>query len=65
MPKLKTHSGCKKRFKITAKGKVRHKRAGARHLLQGMSASRSRTLRRPDTLNRTQARVIKRLMPYS
>lgn len=65
MPKLKTHSGCKKRFKITGRGKVRHKRAGARHLLQGMSASRSRSLRRPDILNLTQAAEIKRLMPYA
>lgn len=65
MPKLKTHSGAKKRFKITGRGKVRHKRAGARHLLQGMSASRSRQLRRPDTLNNTQAKIIKKLMPYA
>lgn len=64
MPKLKSHSGSKKRFKITARGKVRHKRAGARHLLQGMSARRSRSLRRPDTLTNVQARVIKRLLPY-
>ena len=64
MPKLKTHSGCKKRFRITARGKVRHKRAGARHLLQGMSSGRSRALRKSATLNALQARMIKKLMPY-
>lgn len=64
MPKLKSHSGAKKRFKITARGRVKHKRAGARHLLQGMSASRSRQLRRPETLTNVQARVIKHLLPY-
>ncbi len=64
MPKLKSHSGSKKRFKITARGKVRHKRAGARHLLQGMSASRSRSLRRPDTVSGVQAKIVKRLLPY-
>ncbi len=64
MPKLKTHRGSKKRFKITARGKVMHKRAGARHLLQGRSASRSRQLRRPDQLNSTQAAHIKTLLPY-
>ena len=64
MPKLKSHSGSKKRFKITAKGKVRHKRAGARHLLQGMSASRSRQLRRPSTLTNVEAKIIRRLLPY-
>ncbi len=64
MPKLKSHSGAKKRFKITARGKVKYKRAGARHLLQGMSASRSRFLRKKATLNNRDARVIKHLLPY-
>ena len=64
MPKLKSHSGAKKRFKITGRGKVVHKKAGARHLLQGMSASRSRQLRRPETLNLTQQKMIKKLLPY-
>lgn len=64
MPKLKSHSGSKKRFKITARGKVKHKKAGARHLLQGMSAGRSRQLRRGDTLTPVQASVIKKLLPY-
>jgi large subunit ribosomal protein L35 len=64
MPKLKSHSGSKKRFKISARGKVMHKRAGARHLLQGMSSSRSRQLRRPDQLSNVQAKMIKTLLPY-
>ena len=64
MPKLKSHSGAKKRFKITGRGKIVHKKAGARHLLQGMSASRSRQLRRPETLNVTQQKMIKKLLPY-
>ena len=64
MPKLKSHSGAKKRFKFTARGKVRHKRAGARHLLQGMSAGRSRQFRRPKTLVNVQAKMIHRLLPY-
>lgn len=64
MPKLKSHSGSKKRFKISKNGKVLHKRAGARHLLQGMSSSRSRYLRRATSLNNVQAKVIKRLLPY-
>jgi large subunit ribosomal protein L35 len=64
MPKLKSHSGAKKRFFKTGRGKIRHKRAGARHLLQGMSSGRSRFLRRPATLNAVQAKMIKRLLPY-
>jgi large subunit ribosomal protein L35 len=65
MPKLKSHSGAKKRFHITASGKVRHKRAGGRHLLQGMSAGRSRFLRRANTLTSVEGAVIKRLLPYN
>ena len=65
MPKLKSHSGAKKRFKISARGKVMHKKAGARHLLQGMSASRSRTMRRPGSLGTQGASIIKKLLPYA
>ncbi len=64
MPKLKSHSGSKKRFKFSARGKVIHKKAGARHLLQGMSSSRSRQLRRPEGLNATQTKMIKKMLPY-
>lgn len=43
MPKLKTHSGTKKRVKVTNKGKVLLRGAGANHLLQKKRASRKRT----------------------
>lgn len=64
MPKLKNHSGAKKRFRVTASGKIKYKRAGLRHLLAGMSASRGRRMRRPDTLNKTDTKIIKWLLPY-
>lgn len=64
MPKMKSHSGVKKRFKITGTGKVMHKRAGARHLLIGMSASRGRHLRKSVILNTTEGKVVKALLPY-
>ncbi len=44
MPKLKTHKGIKKRFKITAKGKLRHKHPGAGHLMSTKNAKRRRRL---------------------
>jgi large subunit ribosomal protein L35 len=44
MPKLKTHKGIKKRFKITAKGKLRHKHPGAGHLMNTKNAKRRRRL---------------------
>lgn len=65
MPKLKTHSGAKKRFKITKNGKVTHKKAGLRHLLTGMSSNRGRALGKKNQLPTGDAKVIKALMPYS
>lgn len=45
MPKQKTHKGTKKRFRLTAKGKVRHRRSGTSHLAARMSHKRKRNLR--------------------
>ena len=45
MPKIKTHKGVKKRFRGTAKGKVKHRRAGTSHLNARMSQKRKRNLR--------------------
>ena len=42
MPKQKTHKGLKKRVKVTATGKVRHKRTGGGHLMSGKTAKRRR-----------------------
>lgn len=64
MPKIKSHSGAKKRFKRTATGKWLHKRAGARHLLIGMSAKRGRFLRRKESLTRTEAKTMDKYLPY-
>jgi len=44
MPKMKTHSGAKKRFKKTGTGKITHERAGRRHLLESKSSKRTRRL---------------------
>jgi large subunit ribosomal protein L35 len=46
MPKLKTHKGMKKRFKISATGKVQHKRCGSSHLMSHKSGNRVRRLRK-------------------
>ena len=45
MPKMKTHSGAKKRFKVTAKGHVKHKQAHKSHLLSHEATKRKRRLR--------------------
>lgn len=63
MPKMKTHKGAKKRFSITASGKVRRLRAFKSHILTKKSAKRKRHLRRPTTIKTPgEARNIKRLI---
>ena len=59
MPKMKTHKGIKKRVRITAKGKVRHKRANAGHLMSGKSGNRCRNMRRPGVLKTSFGRRLK------
>ncbi len=50
MPKLKTHKGIKKRFKVSATGKVSHKRCGSSHLMSHKSGSQIRKLRKKSAL---------------
>ncbi len=51
MPKMKTHKGLKKRVKLTANGKLKHKRANSGHLMSGKSGNRRRKLRQRSILN--------------
>jgi large subunit ribosomal protein L35 len=50
MPKMKTHKGLKKRVRITANGKVKHKNANAGHLMSGKSAKRRRRIKKDSTM---------------
>jgi large subunit ribosomal protein L35 len=50
MPKLKTHKGIKKRFKVSANGKVSHKRCGSSHLMSHKNGKQVRRLRKKSTL---------------
>jgi large subunit ribosomal protein L35 len=50
MPKLKTHKGLKKRFKVSATGKVSHKRCGSSHLMSHKNGKQVRRLRKKSTL---------------
>ena len=60
MPKLKTHSGTKKRVRITKTGKLVRRHARLNHFLQKKSGSRKRRLNRPGTFTGHNARNIKR-----
>lgn len=48
MPKMKTHGGAKKRFRVTGSGHVKFKRAGLRHILTKMTTKRKRNLRKAE-----------------
>ena len=62
MPKQKTHSAAKKRFKVTAAGKVLRRRAMKSHLLSKKSPKRKRRFRRDQPLNAADTREVKRLL---
>jgi large subunit ribosomal protein L35 len=63
MPKMKSHKGARKRFKITGTGKVRRRRAFKSHILTKKSSKRKRRLRRGDIITTPgEAKNIKRLM---
>lgn len=63
MPKQKTHSGTKDRFKVTRTGKVMHRRQNRNHLAEHKPPSRTTRLRRDGVLaNKKEARKIKRLL---
>ncbi len=63
MPKMKSHSGAKKRFSFTAKGKVKFKRAKMRHILEHKSTKVKRGLRGGSILKKVDTPQIKRLLP--
>jgi large subunit ribosomal protein L35 len=62
MPKMKSHSGAKKRFKLTAKGKVRGRHAFTSHILEKKSPKRKRQLGRPAEISTHDAPRGKRLL---
>jgi large subunit ribosomal protein L35 len=63
MPKIKTHSGAKKRFTKTATGKVKFKKPGGRHLLGNKSESRMRRLKQSAYIDPGMMKRIDRLLP--
>ena len=64
MPKVKTHSGAKKRFRVTANGLVKRGKTGKSHLLTKKSNSRKRRLRAGDYVDETRMKEVKKLLPY-
>jgi large subunit ribosomal protein L35 len=62
MPKQKTHSGAKKRFRITRTGKVMVAQRNRAHLLEGKGASRKRRLDGDRAIAQPEAKRIKKLL---
>ena len=64
MPKIKTHSGAKKRFKLTKTGKVKRAHAFKSHILNKKTTKRKRNLRKVVTAVVTNVAKIKKMIPY-
>jgi large subunit ribosomal protein L35 len=64
MPKLKSNSGAKKRFRVTRKGKALRAQGFKSHLLEGKSSKRKRKLRGTAVTSDTETKRIKRMIPY-
>lgn len=62
MPKQKTHSGTKKRFKITGTGKVMKQQAGMRHNLEVKAPGRKARLNQDQVLSKADSKVVKKLL---
>ena len=65
MPKLKTKSSAKKRFKLTASGKVKMSQAGKRHGMIKRTNSQIRKQRGTTIMSKQDTKIVKSYMPYS
>ncbi len=64
MPKLKTKSGAKKRFKVTGSGKIKRKKAYARHILTKKTIKQKRRLGHKVTVKKVDMSNVKPMLPY-
>ncbi|HDD52492.1 MAG: 50S ribosomal protein L35 [Aquificota bacterium] len=65
MPKMKTNRSAAKRFKVTASGKLKRRKAGKSHLLEEKPARRKRRLRKAALVGKEEMERMKRLLPYA
>ena len=65
MPKMKSHSGAKKRFRATSSGKFKRGKKGRRHILTKKTTKRKRHLRKGGLVHETQQHQIEALLPYA
>ena len=65
MPKIKSNSGAKKRFKVTASGRIKRNQSHRRHILTKKPTKRKRHLRSPASIHESDVALIKRMLPYA
>ena len=64
MPKMKTHRGAAKRFKLTKTGKIKRSQAYKSHILTKKTTKRTRNLRKAALVFSGEVKTIKKLIPY-
>ena len=64
MPKLKTHKGAAKRFRMTATGKIKRGHSFARHILTKKDAKRKRKLDQDTLISKADAELVRHMLPY-
>jgi len=62
MPKMKTHSGAKKRFRVTGSGKIIRRRANRKHLFEHKPSTRTRRLENDVVMAQADSKAIKKLL---
>ena len=65
MPKMKSNSGAKKRFKKTGTGKIKRKKAFKSHILTKKSSKRKNNLGKDTLVHKSDEKSVERLIPYS
>jgi large subunit ribosomal protein L35 len=65
MPKMKTKSGAKKRFRVRGSGSVKRAHAGKRHILTKRTTKNKRQLRGPTSIHDTNMDSVKAMLPYA
>lgn len=65
MPKMKTHKGCAKRFKVTSKGKIMRNSSHNAHKFSAKSGSQKRRLNKQHVLKPGDAARVRKMMPYN
>jgi large subunit ribosomal protein L35 len=64
MPKMKSNSGAKKRFKVTGSGKIKRKKAFKSHILTKKNSKRKRQLGKDTLVHASNEKAVRKLLPY-